>query len=236
MECSRSIELNLVFFFIFLCCPPDNKDRLFTSSFFHFSDKPGEHDFNILRTLVLADGPILRARHAGRPTRDFLFVDPVIDGRSLLKIRNVNNFSGVLGVFNCQGSGGWSLKGDANATVSSTIAISGQVSPMDVVFIEGVASENWTSDCAVFASKSENFLNINLMVAHVVITASLSQLSKKGSLNLSLCTLQCEIYDISPIRDFYHKVQFAPLGLIGIYNSGGAIEDLNGSDDSLDVK
>jgi allantoicase len=46
---------------------------------FHYSDKPGKQDFKILRKLVLPDGSVLRARYAGRPTRDCLFEDPVMD-------------------------------------------------------------------------------------------------------------------------------------------------------------
>lgn len=45
------------------------------------SDKPGQHDFKILQRLVLPDGSVLRAKYAGRPSRDCLFDDPVMDGR-----------------------------------------------------------------------------------------------------------------------------------------------------------
>ncbi|CAB4311069.1 unnamed protein product [Prunus armeniaca] len=45
------------------------------------SDKPGSHNFNVLKKLVLPDGSILRARYAGRPARDCLFSDPVLDGK-----------------------------------------------------------------------------------------------------------------------------------------------------------
>lgn len=49
--------------------------------FFHFcSDKPGNHNFELLRKLVLPDGSVLRARLPGRPTRDCLFIDPARDG------------------------------------------------------------------------------------------------------------------------------------------------------------
>lgn len=44
------------------------------------SDKPGQHDFNLLKKLVLPDGSILRAKLPGRPTRDCLFSDPARDG------------------------------------------------------------------------------------------------------------------------------------------------------------
>lgn len=45
------------------------------------SDKPGEHDFSLLKKLVLPDGSVLRAKYPGRPTRDCLFSDPVMDGK-----------------------------------------------------------------------------------------------------------------------------------------------------------
>ncbi|KAH0975410.1 hypothetical protein GBA52_017309 [Prunus armeniaca] len=47
----------------------------------YVSDKPGSHNFNVLKKLVLPDGSILRARYAGRPARDCLFSDPVLDGK-----------------------------------------------------------------------------------------------------------------------------------------------------------
>lgn len=45
------------------------------------SDKPGNHDFNLLKKLVLPDGSILRAKLPGRPSRDCLFTDPARDGK-----------------------------------------------------------------------------------------------------------------------------------------------------------
>lgn len=44
------------------------------------SDKPGYHNFDLLKKLVLPDGSVLRAQLPGRPTRDSLFVDPARDG------------------------------------------------------------------------------------------------------------------------------------------------------------
>ncbi|XP_043704808.1 probable galactinol--sucrose galactosyltransferase 2 isoform X1 [Telopea speciosissima] len=180
----------------------------------YVSDKPGNHDFKVLKKLVLPDGSILRARHAGRPTRDCLFEDPVMDGKSLLKIWNLNKLSGVIGVFNCQGVGHWPLKESAHdyPTLSSKPSyLSGHVSPDNVEFLEDVAGENWTGDCAVYAFNS----------------GSLSQLPRKGIAEVSLGVLQCEIYTISPIREYNQNVHFAPIGLINMYNSGGAVEALN---------
>mmetsp|Transcript_31250 Transcript_31250/g.67331 ORF Transcript_31250/g.67331 Transcript_31250/m.67331 type:complete len:842 (-) Transcript_31250:276-2801(-) len=70
----------------------------------YLSDVPGFTDFDLLRALVLADGTILRARLAGRPTRDCLFASPLQDGRTVLKVWNNNDFGGVIGAFNVQGS------------------------------------------------------------------------------------------------------------------------------------
>ncbi|KAL0335803.1 UNVERIFIED_CONTAM: putative galactinol--sucrose galactosyltransferase 2 [Sesamum radiatum] len=155
----------------------------------YVSDKPGEHDFKILKKLVLPDGSILRARYAGRPTRDCLFNDPVTDGKSLLKIWNMNKFSGVLGVFNCQGAGSWNTKIDVgdfkrdthqDLPLSALRPVSGHISPLDVESLGNVASETWTGHCANYG---ENF-------------------------------------------------RFSPIGLLDMYNSGGAVESLKHTDDS----
>jgi raffinose synthase len=65
----------------------------------YVSDKPGQHDFDLLRKLVLPDGSLLRARAPGRPTRDCLFVNPVQEP-ALLKVFNHNLKAGVIGAFN----------------------------------------------------------------------------------------------------------------------------------------
>ena len=52
----------------------------------YISDRPGQHDFDLLRRLVLPDGSVLRGSLPGRPTRDSLFVDPLRNGTHLLKV------------------------------------------------------------------------------------------------------------------------------------------------------
>lgn len=75
---------------------------LFILSPFCASDKPGNHDFEILRKLVLPDGSVLRAKYPGRPSRDCLFIDPVMDGKRYLDILtskmklNLHSFSNCL--------------------------------------------------------------------------------------------------------------------------------------------
>ncbi|KAL0285800.1 UNVERIFIED_CONTAM: putative galactinol--sucrose galactosyltransferase 2 [Sesamum calycinum] len=176
----------------------------------YVSDKPGEHDFKILKKLVLPDGSILKARYAGRPTRDCLFNDPVTDGKSLLKIWNMNKFSGVLGVFNCQGAGSWNTKIDVgdfkrdthqDLPLSALRPVSGHISPLDVESLGNVARALYT-------------------------------LPKKGNLKVSLYVLKYEIFTICPIGNYGENFRFSPIGLLDMYNSGGAVESLKHTDDS----
>ena len=53
----------------------------------YVSDRVGEHDFSLLRRLVLPDGSVLRCRLPGRPTADCLFADVSRDGATALKVR-----------------------------------------------------------------------------------------------------------------------------------------------------
>ncbi|KAL0356336.1 UNVERIFIED_CONTAM: putative galactinol--sucrose galactosyltransferase 2 [Sesamum radiatum] len=132
---------------------------------------------------------------------------------SLLKIWNLNKFSGVVGVFNCQGAGNWPLRDGPERNPSSSsdsLVLSGHVSPQDVDFLDEVAHETWSGDCAVYAFH----------------TGSLSRLSKEENVKVSLATLECEIFTVSPIRVINEPLHFAPIGLIDMYNSGGATEGL----------
>ncbi|KAL3519245.1 hypothetical protein ACH5RR_017394 [Cinchona calisaya] len=172
----------------------------------YVSDKPGQHDFNILRRLVLPDGSVLRAKYPGRPSRDCLFCDPVMDGKSLLKIWNLNKCTGVIGIFNCQGAGSW--PGLKNSTQMSSPEISGNISPSDIEYFEEVSGKSWEGHCAVFSFNS----------------ASLFRLANHGKLDVTLGTLQCNIFTVSPIKVYGRKIEFAPVGLINMYNSGGAVD------------
>ncbi|KAK4752348.1 hypothetical protein SAY87_021146 [Trapa incisa] len=174
----------------------------------YVSDKPGHHDFEILKRLVLPDGSILRAKYPGRPSRDCLFNDPVMDRSSLLKIWNLNNCTGVLGVFNCQGAGSWPGMEIADQEDQGSFQISGKVSLKDIEYFEEVAGDSWNGDAAVFSFKS----------------GSLCRLSKYSSMEVVLGVLQCDVLTFSPIKVYDQKVEFAPIGLINMYNAGGAVE------------
>lgn len=56
----------------------------------YVSDSVGNHNFNLLTKLVLPDRSVLRCQHYALPIRDCFFQDPPHDGKTILKIRNLN--------------------------------------------------------------------------------------------------------------------------------------------------
>ncbi|KAL0300916.1 UNVERIFIED_CONTAM: putative galactinol--sucrose galactosyltransferase 2 [Sesamum radiatum] len=181
----------------------------------YVSDKPGNHDFDILKRLVLPDGSVMRAKYPGRPSRDCLFNDPVTDGKSLMKIWNLNKLTGVLAVFNCQGAGTW--PGLENSVQTNSLELAGKISPADIEYLSEISPESWDGEFAVLSFKS----------------GSLSRLSTHGKLNVAFKTLQCDVFTVSPIKVYHQEIQFAPIGLINMYNSGGAVHAVEAIDDSL---
>ncbi|PKI65360.1 hypothetical protein CRG98_014242, partial [Punica granatum] len=108
------------------------------------------------------------------------------------------------------GAGPWPLKQGGLQKPITTLTfppISTNLRPVHVEFLEEVAGENWNGDCAVYAFNS----------------GSLVRLPKSRSTEVSLRTFSCKVYTISPIQG----VEFAPIGLLDMYNSGGALEALN---------
>ncbi|XWS72967.1 hypothetical protein CRYUN_Cryun02cG0085300 [Craigia yunnanensis] len=177
----------------------------------YVSDAPGRHNYELLKKLVLPDGSILRARLPARPTRDCLFTDPARDGVSLLKIWNMNKYTGVLGVYNCQGAA-WNSAARKNTFHQTKIeSLSGHVKGCDVhLIMEASMDPDWTGDCAVYCHQ----------------TGELIILPYNAAMPVSLKVLEHEIFTLTPIKLLAPGFSFAPLGLINMYNSGGAIEGL----------
>ncbi|XP_057422323.1 probable galactinol--sucrose galactosyltransferase 6 isoform X2 [Lotus japonicus] len=179
----------------------------------YVSDKPGCHDFELLRKLVLPDGSVLRARLPGRPTADCLFTDPARDGVSLLKIWNMNRHGGVLGVYNCQGAA-WSVAERKNTFhPTDSAAITGYVRGRDVHLIaEVVAGGNggWSGDCALYGHRSGEVVILPYNVA----------------MSVTLEVLEHEVFAVSPVKDLAPGYRFAPVGLVNMFNAGGAVEGL----------
>ncbi|XP_015881674.3 probable galactinol--sucrose galactosyltransferase 1 [Ziziphus jujuba] len=177
----------------------------------YVSDKPGQHDFNLLKKLVLPDGSILRAKLPGRPTRDCLFSDPTTDGKSLLKIWNLNNFTGVVGVFNCQGAGWCKVSKKNLIHDENPETITGIIRAKDVDHLPKVADEKWTGDAVVYSH----------------LGGEVVYLPKDVSLPITLKSREYEVFTVVPVKELSNGVRFAPIGLLKMFNSGGAIIELD---------
>ncbi|KAJ1415527.1 Glycosyl hydrolases 36 [Sesbania bispinosa] len=186
----------------------------------YVSDKPGHHDFNLLKKLALPDGSILRAKLPGRPTKDCLFSDPARDGKSLLKIWNMNDFSGVVGVFNCQGAG-WCKVGKKNLIHDENPGtVTGIIRAKDVDYISRVADDKWTGDAIIFSHVGEEVI----------------YLPKDVSMPITLKSREYEVFTVVPVKELTDGVKFAPIGLIKMFNSGGAVKEFScGSNGSTNV-
>jgi len=160
-----------------------------------------------LKKIVLPDGSLLRAQLPGRPTKDCLFTDPARDGTNLLKLWNLNKHTGVLGVFNCQGAG-WCRVDKKNLIHDSQPkTISGAIRSMDVDYLPEIADENWDGDSIVYSHRG----------------GELFCLPKGAALPITLKAREYEVFTIVPLKWLSNDISFAPIGLIKMFNSGGAI-------------
>lgn len=154
---------------------------------------------------------MLRARLPGRPTKDCLFVDPTRDGVSLLKIWNMNKYTGVIGVYNCQGAA-WDAMEHKNTFHETQLdPITGSVSGRDVhLIVEAALGPDWHGDCAMYSHHTEDLI----------------ALPNNDVIPVSLKVLEYEVFTVTPIKVLGLGLGFAPLGLIDMFNGGGAIDDL----------
>ncbi|XP_012086141.2 probable galactinol--sucrose galactosyltransferase 2 isoform X2 [Jatropha curcas] len=173
----------------------------------YVSDKPGNHNFELLKKLVLPDGSVLRAQLPGRPTRDCLFVDPARDGTSLLKIWNVNKCTGVVGVFNCQGAGWCKVEKKTRIHDASPGTLTASVRATDVDCIAQIAGTDWNGETVVYAYRS----------------GELIRLPKGASVPVTLKVLEYELFHFCPIK-IACNISFAPIGLLDMFNASGAVD------------
>ncbi|XP_022717869.1 probable galactinol--sucrose galactosyltransferase 1 [Durio zibethinus] len=176
----------------------------------YVSDKPGQHDFNLLKKLVLPDGSVLRAKLPGRPTRDCLFSDPVRDGKSLLKIWNLNDFTGVIAVFNCQGAGWCGVTKMMVSHDEQPEIITGSIRARDVDCLPEVAEDGWIGDSILYSHRG----------------GEVAYLPRNASMSVTLKPREYEFYTVVPVKELPNGAKFAAIGLIKMFNSGGAIKEL----------
>ncbi|KAD3641110.1 hypothetical protein E3N88_30334 [Mikania micrantha] len=179
----------------------------------YVSDSVGKHNFDLLKSLVLPDGSILRCQYYALPTRDCLFENPLHDGKTMLKIWNLNKYTGVVGAFNCQG-GGWSRESrrmksasDCSHVVTSTIC------PNDVEWQNG--------KYPIFVGGVQAFALYMFHEKKLILA------KPTDNIELALEPFTYELVTVSPITVLAQKsVQFAPIGLVNMLNSGGAIQSV----------
>ncbi|CAL5374980.1 unnamed protein product [Camellia sinensis] len=177
----------------------------------YISDSVGKHDFRLLKSLVLPDGSILRCQYYALPTRDCLFEDPLHDSKTMLKIWNLNKFTGVLGVFNCQG-GGWCPESRKNKSASEC--------SHTVTCLTGPKDVEWGTGKNPIPIKG-----VDTFVVYMFQQKKLKLMKPSEVLEISLKPFDYELLTISPIKFLPSKsIQFAPIGLVNMLNSSGAID------------
>ncbi|TQD89867.1 hypothetical protein C1H46_024569 [Malus baccata] len=127
---------------------------------------------------------------------------------SLLKIWNVNNLSGVVGVFNRQGAGCCKIEKKTHIHDYSPGTLSGSVRAADVDAIAQVADADWNGETVVYAHKSGEVL----------------RLPKGASVPVTLKVLDYEVFHFCPPKEITSDVSFEPIGLLDMFNSSAAVE------------
>jgi len=183
----------------------------------YVSDKPGEHNFDVLKRLVLPDGSVLRAKLPGRPTCDCLFSDVVGDGMSALKIWNRNAKNGVLGAFNIQGAA-WDRQKRVNALhTQAPGTVEGVLRPSDV---EGLVTDPNTK-WAILANKWSNDGTLQSSITR--------KLGGQDQVPFSLLPRQSIVATVAQVHRARsaggEEVEWAALGLEEMLNGGGAVLD-----------
>ncbi|GJZ03790.1 probable galactinol--sucrose galactosyltransferase 2 [Tanacetum coccineum] len=174
----------------------------------YVSDKPGNHNFDLLKKLVLPDGSVLCAQLNGRPTLDCLFADLARDGISLLKVWNVNKCTGVVSVFNCQGASWCKIEKKTRIHGESPGVLTGFVQSTDVDALAQVAGQDWHGETIILVN----------------VAGEIVQLPKGVSLPVTLKVLEYELFHFCPLKEISENISVTPIGLLDMFNSGGAVE------------
>ncbi|KAH0690372.1 hypothetical protein KY289_017730 [Solanum tuberosum] len=126
---------------------------------------------------------------------------------------NTSHFTGVLGAFNCQG-GGWCPVSRKNKSVNEySVAVTCLSSPKDV------ERSNGTNPVSVEGA--------NIFAVYMYRQKKLKLLKLSENVEITLQPFDYELLTVTPVAVLSKKsVQFAPIGLVNMLNSGGAIESL----------
>jgi len=131
-------------------------------------------------------------------------------------------YTGVIGAFNCQG-GGWCRETRRNQCFSECVnTLTATTSPKDVEWNSGSSPISIANveEFALFLSQSKKLLLSGL----------------NDDLELTLEPFKFELITVSPVVTIEgNSVRFAPIGLVNMLNTSGAIRSLVYNDESVEV-
>lgn len=132
---------------------------------------------------------------------------------NLDELVDLHQFTGVVGLFNCQG-GGWCRETRSNKCASEySKVVSSVTGPSDIEWKHGT---NPIPVEGVQTFAMYLFREKKLMVAKPSDTVA-----------ISLEPFNFELITVSPVKYLAKKsIQFAPLGLVNMLNTGGAVQSL----------
>lgn len=214
----------------------------------YVSDKPQRHDTRLLKKLVLPDGSVLRASQAGRPTRDCLFADVCADGRSVLKIWNVNAHNGVLALLNIQGAS-WDWQRRRYHRFNSTIlwrlfrrafmrdeaerSLQATFCPADVDLYNDRVPDNdaGVSNDGEQDTEASNQASFAVYVRDTKDSGELLLLGLHETHSVDVAPGSALVATVAPITSSPADatMQAAVLGLSNMLNGGGAVKQLSWS-------
>lgn len=133
-------------------------------------------------------------------------------------------YTGVLGLFNCQG-GGWCPESRRNKSASGfSHAVTCSASPREI---------EWNNGEHPIPIKE-----VDIFAVYIFQEKKLKLLkSSDQGMHISLEPFTFELLTVSPVTLLSNKsIQFAPIGLVNMLNSGGAIQSLEFDDEEKLVR
>lgn len=135
----------------------------------------------------------------------------------------MDQYTGVLGLFNCQG-GGWCPKSRRNKSFPEfSKLVTCLATPKDV---------EWSHGKNPIPIKA-----IDVFAVYMFQEKKLKLLKPSEAVEISLQPFSYELLTVSPVKVLPKKrIQFAPIGLVNMLNTGGAIQSLEFEDGETSVK
>ena len=129
----------------------------------------------------------------------------------------MSQYTGVLGLFNCQG-GGWCPQSRRNKSASQfSHLVACITSPKDI---------EWNSGKHPIST-----IGVDIFAVYMLQEKKLKLLKSSETLEISLEPFCYELLIVSPVTVLTKQIiQFAPIGLVNMLNCGGAIQSIEFDD------